>query len=72
MKEDFEIFEFNNREYVLIEKYNLNNQEIYFFLADEEELFCTMQNKKYIPRHNIVPICSVNLRFVLFMNIRTE
>ena len=49
MKEDFEIFEFNNREYVLIEKYNLNNQEIYFFLADEEELFCTMQNKKYIP-----------------------
>ena len=49
MKEDFEIFEFNNRKYVLIEKYNLNNQEIYFFLADEEELFCTMQNKKYIP-----------------------
>lgn len=49
MKEDFEIFEFNNRKYVLIEKYNLNNQEIYFFLADEDELFCTMQNKKYIP-----------------------
>lgn len=45
----FEIFKFNNKEYILINKYKINNQIIYFFLNDEDELFCTKQKEEYIP-----------------------
>lgn len=45
----FEIFEFNNKKYILIDTFLFHEKEVYYFATMEDELFCYKEKDQYIP-----------------------
>ena len=59
------VISYNDKNYVLVDEYNYNNEKVYLFLGESDELYCKKEDDKYIPIEDIEKINNIIKTFHL-------